>query len=645
MIYLRTDLRATDLLQQLLAPFRVDRYHASALISHAETQNLDVLHVCAARYGIAETTLYARAAEILGLAYHPTVPPGAINMPQIDRLEFLPDMRQIRGKVFDRELIFAAPSLERLVALHARLKRQPELRSQICIVPLRALRQAVQEAQNPTLYDAAIQRLARVWPRASAHLGLGDFKRFLFLGAVLFVAVLSAWDPPVLEIVIFWFLALLYLSPAAFRLYASLYGLMLGRSKPPRLLGDAELPTYSVLVPLRDEAALVPQLARALKALNYPPEKLDIKLVVESVSVDTIAAVEAELNYLPFQLVTVPDGAPRTKPKAINFALPLARGDHIVVFDAEDIPHPDQLRLAATLFAQQPEIDCFQAELVIDNGGETALTALFTTEYATQFGLIMPALADLAMPMPLGGTSNHFRITSLRHVGGWDSYNVTEDADLGLRLARIGMRCGMLPSTTREEAPINIWPWVRQRTRWMKGWMQTLLVHSSELRLLHLQLGWRDFLFFYLYIGGMVFAAPMHGIFLVKFVSEVLIYQAELPARLAHAWPYFIVLSMTYGSALIIGILGLIRAGKPLLIFYQLLLPLYWILTSVATLRAAWQLAFDPFGWEKTTHGKTRVMRTLWPRQQNRTKRWRVKLRRARRQFVLKGKRPARPID
>ncbi len=312
------------------------------------------------------------------------------------------------------------------------------MRNKICIVPFRALQQSIQVAQRPALYEAAIQRLARIWPHASAHLGLGRYKRFLFLGAVLLVTAISAWDPPSLQPLIFAFLALLYVGPATFRLYASIYGMLLGAPTRPKLLNDDALPIYSVMVPLNNEANLVPQLARALKALNYPPEKLDIKFIVEASSQPTVAAVRAKLDHLAFELVEVPDGQPRTKPKALNFALPFARGEHIVVFDAEDIPHPDQLRLAATLFAQNPDIVCFQAELVIDNAYESALTALFTAEYAGQFGLIMRALADLNMPMPLGGTSNHFRLETLRHVGGWDSFNVTEDADLGLRLARLG---------------------------------------------------------------------------------------------------------------------------------------------------------------------------------------------------------------
>ncbi|WP_424982135.1 glycosyltransferase family 2 protein [Maritalea sp. S77] len=645
MVHLRVDLQPADLLQHILAPYQVGRPRCIALIEEARVQKLDALRLCAARYNLSETELYERASTLIGMAFHPAVPHGAVKMPQVDHLEHLTDIRQVKAKIFDRDLVFAAPTLDGFVTLHARLQRNDNLRRQICIVPPKTLRHAIQETQNPSLYQYATQKLARIWPHASAHLGLGHFRRFLFLGAVLSVAALSAWDPPMLEFLIFAFLALLYVSPASFRLYASLYGTLLGRPEKPRLMSNHDLPIYSILVPLRDEASLVPQLANALKALNYPPEKLDIKFVVETVSPQTVQAVERELDYLPFELVKVPDGMPRTKPKAINFALPLARGEHVVVYDAEDIPHPNQLRMAATFFAQEPDIDCFQAELLIDNSGENALASLFATEYATQFGLIMPALAEFKMPMPLGGTSNHFRIASLRYVGGWDSFNVTEDADLGMRLARLGMRCAMLPSATREEAPINIWPWVKQRTRWMKGWMQTLLVHSSQLRLLSIQLGWRNFLFFYLYIGGMVFAAPMHGIFLVKFTCEALYYQGELPARLAHAWPYFIVLSMTYGSAIITGVLGLIRVRKPLLIVYQLLLPLYWILTSIATLRAAWQLAVDPFSWEKTTHGKTRVQRNLWAKKQNRTRRLLVHARRFKRQLIAKAKRASTTTD
>lgn len=636
------EISAAHLLQHLLSPYQIGRADIERLLHYAHEQQIEPLTLCAAHFHLSEEQLYEQLANLIGLAFFHVVPACRMHMRQVDHVAKLADLKMVRATVLDRDVLFMAPGLAKFTQLINQLRHQPHLSQRICIVPPKALQRAVWRVQRPALYRHAVQSLARIWPKASAHLDLGQFNRFLFLVTVLGLAALSAWTPPLLDVVLFVFLALLYVTPASFRLYASIYGLLLGKSRRPTLLSDAQLPIYSIMIPLRDEALLVPQLANALKALNYPIEKLDIKFVVESVSTNTIAAVKRELDHLPFELVEVPDGMPRTKPKAMNFALPLARGEHVVVYDAEDVPDPDQLRLAATLFRQQPDIDCFQAELQIFNSHENALTALFATEYAAQFGLIMPALADFNMPMPLGGTSNHFRTASLRYVGGWDSFNVTEDADLGMRLARVGMRCAMLPSTTQEEAPIEIWPWVKQRTRWMKGWMQTLMVHSNELRVVRMQMGWRNFFFFYLYIGGMVFSTPMHGIFLARFVGEALHYQGDLPARLAHAWPYMVILSMSYGSALISGILGVIRKGKPVLIVYQVLLPLYWVLTSIATLRAAWQLAFDPFGWEKTDHGKTRMRRGT---QQKQAKRMLVRMRRVKRQWVAKAKNMATLTD
>ena len=184
------------------------------------------------------------------------------------------------------------------------------------------------------------------------------------------------------------------------------------------LLEDNELPVYSVLLPLRDEAAMVGQLSRAVRALDYPPEKLDIRFVVEARSIATVAAAVAELWDPRFELVVVPDANPRTKPKALNYALPLVQGTHLVVYDAEDIPDPGQLRLAASTFAARPDLACLQAELTIDNARESLIAALFAGEYAGQFGLMLPLLARLGFPMPLGGTSNHFRLSALRRVGG-----------------------------------------------------------------------------------------------------------------------------------------------------------------------------------------------------------------------------------
>ncbi len=145
-----------------------------------------------------------------------------------------------------------------------------------------------------------------------------------------------------------------------------------------------------------------------------------------------------------FEVIVVPQGSPQTKPRALNYALQFCRGSLLTIYDAEDIPEPNQLREVARKFSGAGEkLACLQAQLSFYNPNENWLTRQFTAEYATLFGLILPALAAHNLPLPLGGTSNHFRTRNLRQIGGWDPYNVTEDADLGLRLARLGYRTGV----------------------------------------------------------------------------------------------------------------------------------------------------------------------------------------------------------
>ena len=191
-------------------------------------------------------------------------------------------------------------------------------------------------------------------------------------------------------------------------------------------------------------------------------------------------AVEGVLGDPLFRMIEVPDGPPRTKPKAIDYALPLAHGKYLVVYDAEDVPEPGQLRLAASRFEADTGLACLQAELVPENASENALTALFAGEYAGLFGRLLPALARWGLPMPLGGTSNHFRLSVLREIGGWDAFNVTEDADLGVRLARRGLRAETFESRTYEEAPVTLRAWMAQRTRWMKGWMRLVNLWEAQ---------------------------------------------------------------------------------------------------------------------------------------------------------------------
>ncbi len=260
----------------------------------------------------------------------------------------------------------------------------------------------------------------------------------------------------------------------------------------PRQANES-LPVYTVIVPLFRENRILLQLVRNLDALDYPASKLDIKIMLESCDLDMIRAVSRLGLPARYEVILVPEGQPRTKPRALNMGLDFARGAYVVVYDAEDRPDPGQLRAAVRRFDAHPaEVACLQARLSIDHADETWLTRMFAIEYAGLFHVVKPGLAALALPIPLGGTSNHFRVAALRRVGGWDAWNVTEDIDLGYRLARFGLKVHSLDSSTFEEAPLTLARWMPQRSRWLKGWMVTLMVLGRRPRRLIRDLGWRN---------------------------------------------------------------------------------------------------------------------------------------------------------
>jgi cellulose synthase/poly-beta-1,6-N-acetylglucosamine synthase-like glycosyltransferase len=333
--------------------------------------------------------------------------------------------------------------------------------------------------------------------------------------------------------------------------------------------------------------------------------------VVEAKSPQTVRAVEQIIADPRFRMIEVPPGAPHTKPKALDYALPLARGEFVVVYDAEDVPDADQLRRAAARFRADPALACLQAELVPENAHENALTALFAGEYAGLFGRLLPALARWKLPVPLGGTSNHFRISTLRELGGWDAFNVTEDADLGVRLARRGQRAEAFTSQTHEEAPLTVGAWMAQRTRWMKGWMQTYCVHNRAPGELLRDLGWRGFLGFQVLVGGMIVSSLLHTVFLGAVFAR-LVFEGFVGFVPVDAWDLFAIgiIGAGYGGAVALVVSGLIHQRALHLAPFQLLLPAYWLLQSIATLYAVGELITAPSHWAKTTHGVTSVTRS-----------------------------------
>ncbi len=565
---------------------------------------VDPLDYCASRFGLGHELVMERAAGWAGLAFAPRVPHTRPGSPIIERIERLGEVRAVRAKLFNQDVIYAAPRFADFLALGQHALRHPEFRRSFCVVPEGAIRAELAAASEEVLLTEARHRLFRRWPRASAHVDLSHASRFGFVTAMIGLMLLAVIAPMVMKPVFVPLIGAFLAVPGMFRLWAAL-DRQPARVEAP-LLEDTDLPVYTVLLPLRDEAHMVRQLSNAIRQLDYPPEKLEVIFLVEQSSPETVAAVTGELYDPRFELLLVPDALPRTKPKAMNYALPFVSGEHLVVYDAEDIPEPGQLRRAASTFAARPGVVCLQAELVVDNAGENWLTSLFAGEYAGQFGLMLPLLARLGLPMPLGGTSNHFRTRALRDIGGWDPFNVTEDADLGVRLARRGMTTDIIDSRTAEEAPIHFRSWLTQRTRWMKGWMQTFIVHNSHPRELLGDLGWKGFAAFQVYVGSMILSGPLHTLFVASVIVTMLV-----QGLIFDAWFILtcLITLIGYGgpAALVIG--GLQRLGRADLIPIQLLLPVYWVLHSIAGLRGLRELLTRPYFWAKTQHGETRMAR------------------------------------
>ena len=490
-------------------------------------------------------------------------------------------------------------------------------REGIAVVGRKPLTEAIARAYGPALAEEAASGLARQRPGMSAAYGMARWQAlFVMLTAGLFVGA-ALFVPREAMVVYSAALSFMFLITIAMRCVAAaqVCRRQLAAPKPPeRRPRDYELPNYTVMVAMYREAKVIPDLVDSLKALNYPAAKLDIKLVLEEDDAETIEAAHS-LDLPPhFEVVVVPDGKPRTKPRALNYALRFASGDLVVIYDAEDRPEPDQLMKAAAHFRRVPrKVACLQARLTFDNASENWLAKQFTIEYASLFGGILPMLDGARLPLPLGGTSNHFRAAALRAVGAWDAYNVTEDADLGLRLYRCGLRAQMLDSVTYEEACCQTWPWLKQRTRWLKGWIQTYGVHMRQPVRLARELGLRGFLSLQGHFAGVIVAALVHPISYGLILHDVLTGVVFAPAEtmLGRHLGLLAIFNLAAGYLASMALGLFVLQGKRLrrLTPHVLLIPLYWLLVSAACYRAVYQLVTAPHYWEKTEHGVSHARR------------------------------------
>jgi cellulose synthase/poly-beta-1,6-N-acetylglucosamine synthase-like glycosyltransferase len=458
---------------------------------------------------------------------------------------------------------------------------------------------------------ASVSGLADKEPRLSARAILSKGQRNGIIAVLALIVVGLVFEPKDTVIVLLAVITVAYIAISVYRIVLFIRSTRPGvlvqvSDAQARATADDDLPVYTILVPAFRETEVINTLIERLARMEYPTDRLDIKLLVEADDDETIAVITDVDPGDHFELVLIPPADPRTKPKALNYGLTLARGELVAVYDVEDDPDPLQLRRAAYALSQLgPEVGCLQAKLSYNNPNQNIITEWFTIEYAMWFSYLLPGLVSLDAPIPLGGTSNHFRRSVLRSMGAWDPYNVTEDADLGIRMFREGYKVGVLDSVTLEEANSDFVNWIKQRSRWYKGYLQTFFVHLRTPVKVYREIGLRGMVQLVLFVGGTPLLALLNPIFwlmtIVWFVVHPSFIQSVFPAPLYYGslacWAFgnFLLIYFTVASC---------RLGRRSeLLWAALLVPFYWVMMSMAAAKAFFQLVGAPTFWEKTMHG------------------------------------------
>ncbi len=502
--------------------------------------------------------------------------------------------------------------------------------NKIYVVSSRTIDWAIEYIFLKVQKQEATTALCKSVPEQSANKVLFKRQKYTIAIVVLATALALLLNPVYTFAIIFSAVAISYFVINPIKIYTSLLGFKGPRERARITEGellwvlDEDLPVYTILVPVYKEAKVLPQILKNIYKLNYPKNKLDVKILMEEKDHETLSEARkiglfgsptkfiegipnGEYgNFLKiFDPVVVPCGKITTKPRACNYGLMRAMGELCVIYDAEDNPEPNQLKKAAIVFLRTGEnIVCLQSKLNFYNKNENLLTKWFSIEYSYWYEFYLPGLDWINAPIPLGGTSNHFRIKKLEELGRWDPYNMTEDADLGLRIARKTVKTQMIESTTLEEATISVKSWIRQRSRWYKGHVQTYLVHMRYPRKLLKDLGLKKFIKFQLTFGGSIFV-PIINPILWAITALTLIapwlFNLSLPSYIQT----ICVFNLFFGNITYIAlyVIASVKLKSYRSILHSLTMPLYWVLLSIASCRGLIQLIRKPFYWDKTTHG------------------------------------------
>ncbi len=378
---------------------------------------------------------------------------------------------------------------------------------------------------------------------------------------------------------------------------------------------DEDLPDYSIIVALYKESEVISQLFSSLHSLDYPKEKLDVKIVLEEDDQETLEAINSVGTPQYMDIIIVPSGPTdinivKTKARACNYALSYCKGEFVALFDAEDVPDKLQLRKSLQyLLNERLNLACVQARLHFYNSNQNLLTRLFDMEYRIWFKLLLPGLHILKSPIPLGGTSNHFNKSILENIGGWDAYNVTEDADLGIRLHAQGYKVGLIDSDTPEECPSSVRAWINQRSRWIKGHLITFFVHYRNSFNLLNTIGTRGFVVLTLFILFPLLSFLIYpffwGIFFLDYFDVEVINGANI---IPSAYKDLLMFGLIFPNFIYIsiGIIISIKDRKYEDIIFSFLQPIYWLLHSIAAYIAIFDTIRRPYHWNKTQHGINR---------------------------------------
>ena len=470
---------------------------------------------------------------------------------------------------------------------------------------------SMREGEVELRLRASISGFADRVPLMSARNLVSRGQRNFLIGLLLVVVIGLVLNVQYTLVAIIAVFTLLYLVAVIYRAYLftrSSRGnaLEVVTDEEALIVPDSELPFYSILLPVYNEASVIINLIENLAQMDYPVSRLEVLLLVEEDDEETLDALRVADPSSQFKLVVIPPAEPRTKPKALNFGLTLAKGDIVAVYDAEDTPDILQLRRAAVALGRYgPEVACVQGQLSYRNATQNIITRWFTIEYAMWFSYFLPGLVTLDAPIPLGGTSNHFRRDALRALGGWDPYNVTEDCDLGIRMFREKYQIKVLESTTLEEANSDFVNWAKQRSRWYKGYLQTFLINLRAPRQLTKEIGLKGVGHLCAFVGGTPILAVVNpffwGMTLLWFVA-----QPEFLKQIFPAPVYYVGLVLwAFGNFLLwyLTILTARHTRPEGLLLAAMLVPIYWVMMSIAAVKAMSQLVITPSFWEKTAHG------------------------------------------